>query len=112
MALEIEAEKRLLLKADADIEAGWCRLRNQQDLLSSLLAAEKNTREAEQLLHLMQQALVEWQRRCALIEQPIAYLEHEALLKTRRWAVGCRGPPKPWQCGAESRRLPRNRVSL
>jgi hypothetical protein len=79
MALELEAEKRLLLKADADIEAGWIRIRNQQDLLSSLLAAGKNTREAERLVHLMQQTLVEWQRHRALIEQRIAYLEHEAL---------------------------------
>jgi hypothetical protein len=39
MALELEGEKRLLVKADADIEAGLARIRNQRDLLSSLEAA-------------------------------------------------------------------------
>ena len=75
VALELEAEKRLLVKADADIEAGWTRLRNQQDLLSSLQAAGENTREAEWLVHLMKQSLIEWERHRVLIEQRIAHLE-------------------------------------
>ncbi|MBV8700868.1 MAG: hypothetical protein JO052_23910 [Bradyrhizobium sp.] len=80
IALELEGEKRLLVKADADIEAGWTRLRNQQVLLSSLQAAGDNTREAERLVHLMEQTLVEWRRHRALIEQRIAHLEREVLL--------------------------------
>jgi len=74
-ALELEAEKRLLIKAEADIDAGWNRLRNQQDLVFSLLAAGENTREAERLVQLMKQSLVEWERHRGLIEQRIAYLE-------------------------------------
>jgi hypothetical protein len=58
-ARELEAEKRLLVKAEADIEAGWNRIRNQEDLLSSLQAAGENTREAERLVHLMKQSLIE-----------------------------------------------------
>jgi hypothetical protein len=77
--LELEAEKRLLVKADADIEAGWSRLRNQQDLLSSLQAAGENTREAERLVQLIRQTLIEWERHRGLIEQRIAYLEHGVL---------------------------------
>ena len=79
MALELEGEKRLLVKADADIEAGLARIRNQRDLLSSLEAAGANSREAERLVDLMEQTLVEWQRHRALIEQRIAHLEHEVL---------------------------------
>jgi hypothetical protein len=79
IALELEGEKRLLVKADADIEAGMARIRNQRDLLSSLEAAGANSREAERLVDLMEQTLVEWQRHRALIEQRIAHLEHEVL---------------------------------
>jgi hypothetical protein len=77
-AHELAAEKRLLVKAEADIEAGWVRLRNQQDRLSSLLAAGENTGQAERLVHLMKQSLVEWERHRVLIEQRIAHLEREA----------------------------------
>jgi hypothetical protein len=73
--LEIEAEKRLLLKADADIEAGWDRLRNQEDLLWSLQAAGENTDAAERLLQLMKRTLIEWVRHRTLIEERITYLE-------------------------------------
>ena len=79
LVLELEAEKRLLCKADADIEAGWTRLRNQQNLLSSMQVAGGNTREAERLVNLIEQTLVEWQRHRALIEQRIAHLEREVL---------------------------------
>jgi len=75
-ARELAAEKRLLVKAEADIEAGWNRIRNQEDLLSSLQAAGENTREAERLVHLMKQTVLEWERHRTLIEQRIAYLEH------------------------------------
>ena len=69
IALELEGEKRLLVKADADIEAGMARIRNQRDLLSSLEAAGANSREAERLVDLMEQTLAQWQRHRALIEQ-------------------------------------------
>jgi hypothetical protein len=80
VAHELEAEKRLLVKAGADIEAGWHRLRNQQDLLSSLQAAGENTREAERLVRLMKQSLVEWERHRVLIEKRLADLELEVSL--------------------------------
>jgi len=71
---EIEAEQRLLLKADSDIEAGWNRLQSQQQLLVSLRSAGENTREAERLMHAMEETLREWERHRTLIEQRIAYL--------------------------------------
>lgn len=80
IASELDGEKRLLVKADADIEAGLTRLRNQQDRLSSLQATGENTRESERLVHLMEQTLVEWRRHRALIEQRIAHLEREVFL--------------------------------
>jgi hypothetical protein len=73
--LEIEAEKRLLLKAQADIENGWWRLRNQQGLLTSLKASGHNTSEAERLVWLMESTLIEWERHRLLIEHRIAYLQ-------------------------------------
>ena len=73
--LEIEAEKRLLLKAEADIEDGWSRLRSQQDLLTSLMASGHNTTEAERLVRLIRGTLIEWERHRLLIEQRIAYLQ-------------------------------------
>jgi hypothetical protein len=78
IARELEAEKRLLVKAGADIEAGWTRLRNQENLLSSMQAAGENTREAERLVRLMKQSLVEWERHRVLIEQRIVHLAHVA----------------------------------
>ena len=75
MALELESEKRLLKKADADIEAGWYRLRNQQDLVTSLRAGGHNTTEAERLVDLMSDTLVEWERHRVLIQERIVYLE-------------------------------------
>jgi len=72
---ELRTEKALLLKADADIEDGWRRLRGQQDLLLDLQAGGHDTTEAERLLHLMEATLVEWERHRTLIEQRVAYLE-------------------------------------
>lgn len=74
-AVELEAEKQLLVKAEADIESGWSRLRNQQDLLSSLRASGHDTVQAERLIESLKHMLVEWERHRALIEQRIAYLE-------------------------------------
>jgi hypothetical protein len=75
LALELESEKRLLVKAEADIEAGWKRLRNQQDLLACLQTSGRNTTEAVRLVELLKHSLLEWERHRALIEQRIAYLQ-------------------------------------
>jgi hypothetical protein len=42
----LRAEKKLLLKADSDIEEGRRRLRNQQDLLLDLQAGRHDTKQA------------------------------------------------------------------
>ncbi|WP_245286499.1 hypothetical protein [Bradyrhizobium sp. ARR65] len=65
-----------MLKAQADILKGWERLRNQQDLVTSLRASGQNSAQAERLLELFKRTLVEWERHRALIEQRIAYLHH------------------------------------
>ena len=73
--MELDSEKRLLLKAEADIEIGWSRVRNQEDLVTSLRMSGHNTTEAERLVQLMKRTLIEWERHRRLIEQRIAYLQ-------------------------------------
>jgi hypothetical protein len=72
---ELAAEKALLLKAEVDIEEGWLRLRNQQDIVRELQAGGHDTGQAERLVRLMQETLVEWERHRVLIEQRVAYLQ-------------------------------------
>jgi hypothetical protein len=72
---ELRAEKAQLLKAEKDIEEGWRRLRNQQDLFLELQASGHDTTQAERLVELLRQSLVEWERHRTLIEQRVAYLE-------------------------------------
>ena len=72
---QLRAEKALLIKADRDIEEGSRRLLHQQQLLAELQADGHDTRQAERLVLLMQQTLVEWERHRTLIEQRIVYLE-------------------------------------
>ena len=74
-ARELWSEQRLLSKAEADIEQGWKRLRNQQDLLSWLQTAGHDTKQAELLVQLLKRTLIEWERHRDLIEQRIAYLQ-------------------------------------
>ena len=72
---QLQAEKTLLIKAETDIEEGWTRLRNQQDLLSELQASGHDTAQAERLVKLMQQTLIEWERHRTLIVERVAFLE-------------------------------------
>ena len=74
-AEQLRAEKVLLVKAETDIEDGWKRLRNQQDLLRELRAGGHDTKQAERLVGLMMQTLVEWERHRTLIVERVAYLE-------------------------------------
>lgn len=74
-AEQLQAEQELLLKAEADIEAGWKRVRSQEKLLSELQAAGYDTRDGERLTDLMLQTMVEWERHRTLIEQRVAYLK-------------------------------------
>ena len=71
----LRAEKKLLVKADSDIEEGRRRLRNQQDLLLDLQAGGHDTKQAERLVELMQTTLTEWERHRTLIVERVAYLE-------------------------------------
>ncbi|MBR0719579.1 hypothetical protein [Bradyrhizobium liaoningense] len=75
---QLHAEQRLLQKADADIEEGWRRIRNQEDLVEELQACGHDSRQAERLVDLLKQTLVEWERHRTLIIQRINYLEQEA----------------------------------
>lgn len=73
-AEELQLELRTLAKATADIEEGWKRLHEQCGRLADLQAAGYDTRQAEQLVSLLEQTLVEWERHRTLIDQRIAYL--------------------------------------
>lgn len=74
---QLHAEQRLLVKADTDIEEGWRRIRNQEDLVRELQAGGHDSLQAERLVHLFKQTLLEWERHRTLIIQRVAYLEHE-----------------------------------
>lgn len=77
-AEQLRLEKALLIKADKDIDEGRKRLRNQQQLLSDLQAAGHDSRQAERLVDLMQQTLLEWERHRVLIEERVTYLERRS----------------------------------
>lgn len=77
-AAELRREHDHLIKAETGIEQGWGRLRNQQDLLHELQSAGRNTEQAERLVQLMKQTMVEWERHRRLIVERIAFLESAA----------------------------------
>lgn len=74
---QLHAEQRLLVKADRDIEVGSQRIRDQEDRVRELMAEGHNTCQAERLVDLLKQTLVEWQRHRVLIEQRITYLQQQ-----------------------------------
>lgn len=74
---QLKAEQRLLVKADQDIEEGWQRIRNQEDRVRELMAGAHDTRQAERLVGLLKQTLIEWERHRTLIEQRVMYLQRE-----------------------------------
>jgi hypothetical protein len=74
---QLEAEQRLLVKADRDIEEGWQRIHDQEHRVRELMAGGHDTRQAERLVDLLRQTLVEWERHRILIAQRIAYLQHD-----------------------------------
>lgn len=75
---QLKAEKTLLLKAERDIEDGRKRLSSQQHLLADLQAAGHDSKQAERLVQLLQQTLIEWERHRALIEERVSYLERHS----------------------------------
>ena len=76
-AEQLDAERRLLVKADQDIEEGWLRIRNQEDRVRELMAGGHDARQAERLVQLLKQTLIEWERHRTLIVQRVTYLERE-----------------------------------
>ncbi|WP_448031368.1 hypothetical protein [Bradyrhizobium liaoningense] len=74
---QLDAEQRLLVKADQHIEEGWQRSRDQEDRARELLAGRHDTHEAERLVSVLKQTLVEWERHRVLIAQRVAYFRQE-----------------------------------
>ncbi|UWU89929.1 hypothetical protein [Bradyrhizobium sp. CB1015] len=74
---QLDAERRLLVKADHDIESGWQRVRDQEDRVRELMAGGHDTLQAERLVDLLKQTLVEWERHRTLIEERVTFLQRE-----------------------------------
>ena len=74
---QLDTEQNLLVKAEKDIEEGWKRIRDQEDRVRELMAGGHDTRQAERLVNLLRQTVVEWERHRVLIEQRVEYLRHE-----------------------------------
>jgi hypothetical protein len=74
---QLRLEQLLLEKADADIDEGWQRIRDQEHRVRELKADGHDTRQAERLVGLLQQTLVEWERHRTLIQQRVIYLQGE-----------------------------------
>lgn len=72
---QLRKEQHLLVKADADIEEGWTRIRNQEDRVRELEAGGYDARLAQRLVSTLKQTLVEWERHRTLIEQRVNYLQ-------------------------------------
>lgn len=78
---QLDAEQRLLVKADRDIEEGCQRIREQEARVRELQAGGHDTEQAQQLVELLKGTLIEWQRHRVLIAQRVTYLQ-------RRLAAG------------------------
>ncbi len=74
---QLNSEQRLLVKADRDIEEGWQRIRDQEDRVRELTSGGHDTRQAERLVDLLKQTLVEWERHRTLIAQRVVYLRQQ-----------------------------------
>ncbi|MBB4366199.1 hypothetical protein GGD66_007890 [Bradyrhizobium sp. CIR48] len=75
---QLDAEQRLLIKANADIEDGRQRVYDQQARVRELQADGHDIRQAERLVELLKQTLTEWERHRTLIEARVLHLRHEA----------------------------------
>ncbi|MHC2618966.1 hypothetical protein ACVIW2_000998 [Bradyrhizobium huanghuaihaiense] len=74
---QLRDERRLLKKADLDIEEGWQRIHRQEDRVRDLQASGYDSQQAERLVDLLKQTLVEWERHRTLIIQRVSYLQQE-----------------------------------
>ena len=79
---ELDRERRLLLKADADIVQGEIRICNQQKLVAQLGGISDmdsaEVIEARRLLQVLDDTLLEWEHHRILIRERIAHLERQA----------------------------------
>ncbi|WP_245312853.1 hypothetical protein [Bradyrhizobium macuxiense] len=75
--MQLLLEQQLLVKAETDIEEGWVRIRKQEELLDYLHAGGHDTRQAERLIEVLKETLVEWERHRGLIQQRINFLEQD-----------------------------------
>ncbi|WP_407189376.1 hypothetical protein [Bradyrhizobium centrosematis] len=74
---QLKVEQRLLEKADQDIDDGWRRIRDQEDRVRELMAGGRDTRQAQRLVDLLKQTLIEWERHRVLIDQRVRYLRQD-----------------------------------
>ena len=72
---ELAFEKDQLAKADVDLERGWDRYRNQQDLVEAMQFRGQDTRQAQRLVELLGETLQQWECHRHLILQRIDHLE-------------------------------------
>ena len=72
---ELAFERIQLEKADVDIEQGRKRYLNQQDLVTELQFRGQDTRQAERLVELLEQTLLQWEFHRNLILQRIDHLQ-------------------------------------
>jgi len=72
---ELAFERIQLEKADVDIEQGRKRYLNQQDLVTELQFRGQDTRQAEHLVELLEQTLLQWEFHRNLILQRIDHLQ-------------------------------------
>ncbi|MBR0839206.1 hypothetical protein JQ607_03275 [Bradyrhizobium liaoningense] len=76
-AQQLDTEQRLLVKADRDIAEGWQRVRDQEDRVRELEAGGHDTRQAQRLVDLLKETLIEWERHRVLIAERVTYLERQ-----------------------------------
>lgn len=74
---QLRDERRLLKKADLDIDEGWQRIHRQEDRVRELQAGGHDCQQGERLVELLKQTLVEWERHRTLIVQRVNFLEQE-----------------------------------
>ncbi len=79
---ELDRERQVLQKADADIGLGKLRIRNQQKVVARLGEPESDTDDADtvqarRLLQILSDTLLEWEHHRVLIRERIAYLEKQ-----------------------------------
>jgi hypothetical protein len=78
---ELDRERQVLIKADADVIQGEIRVRNQQKLVDRLGGLDRDDAdvvEARRLLQALDDTLLEWEHHRTLIRERIAYLEKQA----------------------------------